>query len=183
MDSKSFDSLTRRFVTRRAGAGLALAGLLGLAVPGVEAKKHKKKKKCKTPCGLCATCKKGKCKANAGQKPCGAACIASNACCTNGTPGCPAGGTCTKGKCSGCAKVGGFCADGPDCCSGVCNTDSNECVCMPFGGRCKYDNWCCGGNCDKDPGDSEGVCGKGNPGTLCNAVFECINTCAVGVCT
>jgi len=100
-DSRNFDTLTRRFVTRRAGAGLALAGLLGMAVPAAEAKKHKKKK-CKPTCGLCETCKKGKCKPLNGLKACGAGCIASDACCTNGAPGCPGGRPCTGGVCQGC---------------------------------------------------------------------------------
>lgn len=163
---------------------MALAGLLGLAVPVADAKtKKKKKNKCKKPCGLCQGCKKGKCTNLPGLKQCGAACIATNACCTNGASGCPAGGACTNGECIGCSRVGGFCADGPDCCSGVCNADDNKCVCMPLMGRCRNDNWCCGGNCDKEPGAYEGVCGKGNPGTLCDATYECINTCAGGVCT
>ena len=118
MESDHFDALTRRFVSRRAGIGLALAGVLSQALPA-DAKK-KKKKKCKTPCGLCETCKKGKCTPLPGLKQCGSACIAADSCCTDGSPGCPAGRTCTSGTCAGCTGTGQPCTDSNACCMGFC---------------------------------------------------------------
>lgn len=193
MDADQFDTLTTRLgahLTRRRGLGL-LSGL-GIASLGVadhaEAKKRKKKKKKrKTPCGLCETCQKGTCKPISGQKVCGAACVASNACCTDGLPGCPAGTPCTGGTCIGCTKLGGACSDPQTCCSGVCSGgpgNPGQCMCFKKGKQCLSDSWCCGGDCVKArPGDREGVCGCGTAGNLCDAVSDCCNTCSQGVCT
>lgn len=194
MDSHRFDTLTKRFVSRRAGVGLGIAGFLGIAAPAAEArKKHKnkkrkkKKKTCKSPCGLCESCQQGQCSPNPGQKPCGAACIALDACCTNGTPGCPEGRPCTGGACAACSKDGSACSDPQTCCSGVCSggpSDPGRCMCFKKDKPCLRDSWCCGGNCIKaQPGDREGVCGCGTAGNLCDAVNECCNTCSHGVCT
>ena len=204
MDSKNFDALTRRFVTRRAGASLALAGLLGIAVPVADAKKKHKKKKCKPACGTCQTCNKGKCKLQpngtpcvgdnacyngactcpVGQKPCGTGCIATNECCTNGAPGCLFPALCTSGTCTKC--LGNPCVNASDCCTGICAYNSGPptvCTCRPYGRPCKSDKECCGGACLDDPNSTGKICLCGRPGAICSAVGDCCsNVCKEGTC-
>jgi hypothetical protein len=176
VDSNTFDTLTKRLVTRRAGAGLALAGLLGLAVPDADAKK--KKKKCKPKCGLCETCKKGKCKSLNGLKQCGSGCIAGDQCCTNGAPGCPAGRPCNGGTCQSCMSNNSPCTPGTteqDCCTGICI--NNRCGCFKPNHACAADRQCCSNSCVNN------VCSCLPPGGLCDAVGECCSgICSVGVC-
>jgi hypothetical protein len=131
VDSNTFDSLTRRLVSRR-------TGVLGIAVPVAEAKKKKKK-----PCPLCKKRKKGKCKANL---PDGTGC---------------SGGTCQAGTCVASTppttvppttQPPAFCASQPDgapcgfcrkCQSGVCQADvaQNASSCGSAGGLC-WDGTC-----------------------------------------
>lgn len=179
MDSNRFDTLTKVFVTRRAGVGLGLAGLLGIAIPAADAKKkRKKKKKCKTACGLCETCQKGKCKPLNGLKACGTGCIAKDACCTNGAPGCPGGRPCVGGVCQGCMSINTACTPGTteqDCCTGICINGS--CDCFQPNHACAADRQCCSGSCVNN------VCSCLPVGKICNAVGECCNNkCQLGVC-
>ena len=170
MDSRNFDTLTRRFVTRRAGAGLALAGLLGMAVPEADAKKRKKK--CRPKCGACETCKKGKCKPIPGQKPCGAECIASDACCTGGQARCLHNFTCVSGACVNC--VGANCGSPSQCCTGLCI--GGACSCAEVNEACTTNAQCCDGTC------KAGKCCIPSGG-LCNALNQCCSgQCSVGSC-
>jgi hypothetical protein len=100
MDDEQFDSWTRR------AFGVAASGLvaiiLGLpTINEVDAKKRKKKKKCK-----------------GGKKRCGKKCIAKSNCCTDGD--CSGGATCQDGTCR--------CPDGERECEGACIPDD---VCCP----------------------------------------------------
>jgi hypothetical protein len=160
VDALQFDRLirtmgtpSRRGLSRSLG-GLFLAGPLGL-ISGffdAEAKKKKRKKKCKggkkrcgkkcldlqtdpLNCGSCGNgcdvgkdCADGKCSCPEGEQACGASCITQVECCTDAD--CGDGGTCVDGTCL-CpvekASCGGTCvdlaADGANC--GSCN---NVCV-------------------------------------------------------
>jgi len=98
MDTNRFGHLTK---TLSAGSRrglfhvlpLLLTGALGaLSLPDAAAKKRKAKKKCKKPCGPCATCKKGKCKPKADGTGCGPDQICSGGVCL--VPACGAGGPC-----------------------------------------------------------------------------------------
>ena len=193
MDAHRFDAITRRFMTRRTGVGLGVAGLLGIVVPAADAKKKKpcppckkrKKGKCKpqpngTPCGGGLVCQNGACACPADQKPCGTGCVPTSTCCTNGAPGCRLPAVCTNGTCEDCRNQ--TCVNGTDCCTQVCG--NGTCTCLAKGGQCKDDRWCCGGTCDLlFPGASSGICGCGKAGALCGAPQDCCSgTCSVGVC-
>lgn len=173
MESAGFDTMTKRLVTRRTGAGLAFVGLLSVA--GQASARKKKKKTCKTPCGRCETCIKGTCTATPGQRACGASCIASDICCTDDVLGCIGGTTCIAGACLGCWDLGVPCVAGTtqyNCCSGVCS-GSGTCSCYTPGQSCsKNQRFVSGRNVH--------VCA---PGQLCSQPADCCkNTCVVGVC-
>ena len=177
MDSHQFDTLTRRFVTRRAGAGLALAAAFGLAAPAADARKRRnnKRKKCKPACGPCQTCTKGKCQPIAGQKPCGATCIASNTCCTDGAPGCENGFACVGGACVYC--IGAACASDTQCCTGLCI--ANTCRCGRPNQACVSNAQCCAGTCNL----AIGTCARLPAGGLCQSSSECSSgVCSLGQC-
>lgn len=184
MDDTVFDRVTRALVTRRAGLGLGLGALTGLAVGAEAKKKKKKKKKCKPACGACAACKNGTCKpvangaacgtgdtcqagvcagsggCGAGQKRCGAACIAREACCQDGEP-CGGGtGRCLTGVCRSkpvCEPRGTVIpqatANGRVCCSSVkdCQDGSGggQCTCKAAapGDDCLSNSDCATGTC------------------------------------
>jgi len=97
MEIDRFDRLTMTLSTIGTRRGLLqllpLTGGLGaFGLITAAAKTGKPKKKCKTPCGSCQTCKKGKCKPKADGTICGPDQICSGGGCI--LPACGAGGPC-----------------------------------------------------------------------------------------
>jgi len=96
MEMDRFDRLAKTVSTAGTRRGLLqllplTAGLGTLSFTGAAAKKGKRRK-CKKPCGLCATCKKGKCKPKADGTICGPDQVCAGGSCV--LPPCGAGGPC-----------------------------------------------------------------------------------------
>jgi hypothetical protein len=162
MDGIRFDRLARTIgarATRRAAllalAGAGLGGALGVAGLDEAAAKCSAKK----PCGSCATCKKGKCKAKPGGTVCadgGGTCKKKACVCPNDSwlcpPAalcCPNGKTCspTHASCGACPPGNDVCnPDGFTVCGSTTANDSGFCgcvtsventsVCTSFAGHC-----------------------------------------------
>lgn len=162
MDGSTFDHLVRAFgashTRRRVVATLTAAGAIPLlSLNNADARKHKKKKKCKAPkikCGKkCLTansccsdaecgvgvCAGGQCRCLPGQKACGSKCIPDGACCVDADCGSPCK-KCQNNVCSaGCGNgelclangsCGKSCATNADCASvSNCNCDAAGGVC------------------------------------------------------
>lgn len=179
MDDSRFDRLARAFAAshtrRNMAALLATTGALSLiGLTGSDAKKKRKKKKCKAPkvkcgkkclsatscctdanCGAGGFCANQTCTCFTGFRPCNGTCIAEGQCCANSD--CGEGGVCREGLCrclSGFKPCRDVCIPASQCCT------STDCgagrVCLANGTCAKS----CGGSVDCGTG-----CGCGSANT------------------
>ncbi|MDQ2651759.1 MAG: hypothetical protein M3Z20_01840 [Chloroflexota bacterium] len=208
MEAQQLDDLAREIgsqLPRRSVLG-ALGGLAALlAAPALEgdAKKKKRKKKCKgnkkkcgkkcispdkccttADCGKRGECVGGACVCPAGKKSCNGGCIANDACCQNSD--CGATQTCTNGTCT---CPGNLTKCGPDCIeSGLC-CPNGDC---PAGQTCEGATcWCdaadgiwCDAECC-DAGNDE-TCARSEAGSACAGggcqLFDWCNVVSDSVC-
>jgi hypothetical protein len=161
MDANRFDALARVIVartTRRVAVGLAVSGLLGVAVPDAEAARCSKTR----PCPACKRCKRQRCRKDVTQ---------------NGT-GCT-GGTCQNGVCTAeCSSAQDCTGTDTDCrtrtCSnGTCGTSftaAGVAITAQTAGDCKK-TVCDGAGGFHEVPDSTDLPNDGNPCTddLCTA--------------
>jgi hypothetical protein len=197
----SLDSAIPRRVALAGALGTGLAGLLmRFGVDIVEARKRKKKKKCKggkkkcgkqcrdlqsdpLHCGSCGNdcdgghgCAAGNCSCPEGEKDCGEACIPQVACCSDAD--CGDGGTCVDGTCICPAEkelCGETCVDlatdGANC--GACDTACNTNGCVNGFCTCQSQADCNGCSCALRLEDAEIAC-TGAPTTQsCSVDANC----------
>src|SRR5215212_2482579 len=123
MDAERFDALARRIGTRtsrRVAVGLAVAGLLGVAVPEAAALRCS----AKNPCPECYRCRQRRCRKRADEDLCTDGTCQNGSCVPRCDPPCQpteccAGSTCKPGTAdSACGRNGEPC----DSCTGTGQT-------------------------------------------------------------
>jgi hypothetical protein len=134
--------------------------------------------------GTCRECQGGSCRDRANSKACGASCVASTACCTNGREGCPTSDhQCIDAQCIlSCTPPSRACGQSCILPTQACNGDNCPPGFIPCGGGCVQGDCCSDASCGPCKNCVNNRCATANEGQKDNGCSGTCQLCQSGTC-